>query len=182
MQIVLLGSRGSGKTTVGKLVASHYSIEFVDVDDLIVARSGKSIKAMFAEDGEPAFRDVESAVLDDAMRWTGDRVISLGGGTVLREANRELLKRSAAYRYYLRVDAEVLNERINADPRSAATRPALTALGGGIEEIRHLITVREPLYREVMTREIDATHLTPRQIAAMITGEVQSDSGRCFPG
>jgi shikimate kinase len=100
---------------------------------------------------------------------------------VLREANRDLLKRSNAYRYYLRCDAEVLDARIRADPRSAATRPTLTAYGGGIDEIRHLIEVREPLYREVMTRELDATSLTPKQLAMMILGEVHSDSGTCFP-
>jgi shikimate kinase len=182
MQIVFLGSRGCGKTTVGRLVAAHFGIEFVDVDDLIVARSGKSIKAMFADEGESAFRDVEASVLEDAVRWTGDRVISLGGGTVLRESNRELLKRSGAYRYYLRVDAEVLNARINADPNSAANRPALTALGGGLVEVKHLIEVREPFYRDVMTREIEATHLNPKQITAMVIAEVQCDSGRCFPG
>lgn len=180
MQIVLLGSRGSGKTTVGKLVAAQFGIEFVDVDDVIVARAGKPIREIFAQDGEPAFRDIEAAVLADALRWTGDRVIGLGGGTVLRPANRELLTLSAAYRYYLRCDVEVQHARITADPRSASTRPALTNLSG-LEEIRHLMAIREPLYRAVMTREIDVTNLSPRQVAMMIIGEVQSDSGRCFP-
>lgn len=181
MQIVLLGARGSGKTTVGQMVASRLSIEFVDVDDLIVARAGKSIREIFADDGEPRFRDIEAEVLADAIRWTGDRVISLGGGTVLREENRDLLKRSASYRYYLRADADTLHARITADPRSAANRPALTAYAGSVEEVRHLLAIREPLYREVMTRELDGSSLSPKQLAMMILGEVQSDSGRCFP-
>lgn len=181
MQIVLMGMRACGKTTVGKLLASHYECEFVDVDDLIVARAGQSIADLFATKGETHFRELEADVLNDVMRWPNDRVISLGGGTVLREANRALLNRSGAYRIYLKCDAQVLNDRLNADPRSAQTRPALTALGGGLAEIEHLLTIREPLYREAMTREIDVSHLTPSQVAKMILADIQSDSGRCFP-
>jgi shikimate kinase len=181
MQIVLLGARGSGKTTVGRIIASRLSIEFIDVDDLIVARAGKSIRDIFAQDGQPRFRDIEAEVLADALRWLGDRVISLGGGTVLRDENRDLLNRSSAYRYYLRADAETLHARIAADPRTVETRPALTAYAGSVEEVRQLLTIREPLYREVMTRELDAGHLSPKQLALMILGEVHSDSGGCFP-
>lgn len=181
MQIVLLGARGSGKTTVGQMIASRLSIEFVDLDDVIVARAGKAIREIFADDGEPLFRDIEAAALEDALRWTDDRVLSLGGGAVVRDSNRELLTRSAAYRYYLRCDAEQLHERIIADPNTAANRPALTAYSGSVDEVRHLLSIREPLYREVMTREIDVTALSARQAAMMILGEVQSDSHRCFP-
>jgi shikimate kinase len=181
MQIVLLGARGSGKTTVGRIVASRLSIEFVDLDDVIVARAGKTIREIFADDGEPAFRDIESAALEDAMRWTDDRVLSLGGGTVLRESNRDLLSRSSAYRYYLQCEAEQLHARIVADPNTAANRPALTAYAGSVDEVRHLLAIREPLYRAVMTREIDVTSLTAKQVAMMILGEVQGDSHRCHP-
>lgn len=181
MQIVLMGMRACGKTTVGKLLANHFECEFVDVDELIVRRAGKSIADIFTTDGEPHFRDIEAGVLEDVMRWTDDRIISLGGGTVLREANRELLKRSSAYRIYLKCDTRILNDRLNADPQSAQTRPALTHLGGGLAEIEHLLKLREPLYREAMTREIDVSHLSPSQVSKMILAEVQSDSGRCFP-
>ncbi len=181
MQIVLMGMRACGKTTVGKLLASHHECEFVDVDDLIVRRAGKSIADIFATEGEPHFRDIEAGVLEDAMRWTDDRVLSLGGGTVLRESNRSLLKSSNAYRIYLKCDTRILNDRLNADPASAMNRPALTSLGGGLAEIEHLLKIREPLYRETMTREIDVSHLTTQQVSKMILAEIQSDSGRCFP-
>lgn len=180
MQIVLLGARGSGKTTVGRAVANHFGCEFVDVDDVIVTRAGKTIAQIFADDGEPAFRDLESAVVEDVLRWTDDRVISLGGGSIVRESNRDLLARSSAYRYYLRATPEVLDERIRADPRTAANRPALTKYTAGVDEIRHLLAAREPLYRQVKTHEIDVTHLSPHQVAKMIIAEVQSDTGRCF--
>jgi shikimate kinase len=181
MQIVLMGMRACGKTTVGKLLANTFDCEFVDVDDLIVRRAGKSIADIFATEGEPQFRDIEAGVLEDSMRWTDDRVLSLGGGTVLRESNRDLLKRSGAYRVYLRCDPHILNDRMNADPQSALTRPALTHLGGGLAEVEHLLKVREPLYREVKTMEIDVSHLTPQQVSKMILADVQSDTGRCFP-
>ena len=181
MQIVLMGARGCGKTTVGRLVASRLSVEFVDIDDVIVARAGKTIRQIFAADGEPAFRDIESAALADALRWLDGRVLSLGGGTVLRESNRDLLARSSAYRYYLRCDPEQLHTRIVADPNTAANRPALTKLGGSVEEVRELSAIREPLYRAAMTREIDVTSLTAKQVAMTILGEVQGDSHRCFP-
>ena len=181
MQIVLMGMRACGKTTVGKLLAAHFGCEFVDVDDLIVIRAGKSIAEIFAADGEPRFRDIEAGVLEDVMRWPEDRVISLGGGTVIRESSRTLLKLSNAYRIYLKCESSILNERLNADPASRANRPALTELGGGLAEIEHLLAVREPFYREVMTRLIDVSHLTPQQVSKMILAEVHSDSGRCFP-
>lgn len=181
MQIVLMGMRACGKTTVGKLLAGTFECEFVDIDELIVRRAGKSIADIFATDGEPHFRDIESGVLEDVMRWTDDRIISLGGGTVLRESNRELLRRSSAYRVYLKCDTHILHDRMNADPQSALTRPALTSLGGGLAEIEHLLTLREPLYREVKTMEIDVSHLSPNQVAKMILADVQGDTGRCFP-
>lgn len=181
MQIVLMGMRACGKTTVGKLLASAFECEFVDVDELIVRRAGKSIADIFATEGEPHFRDIEASVLEDAMRWPDDRIISLGGGSVLRESNRVLLKRSNAYRVYLRCEPRILHDRMSADPQSALMRPALTGLGGGLAEVDHLLKVREPLYRETMTREIDVSHLSPAQVSKMIRAEVQSDSGRCFP-
>lgn len=182
MTIVLLGYRGSGKTTVGRVVAAKLGVEFVDTDALVQMRAGKSIREIFEQQGEPAFRDLESAVLEDVVRWTDDRVIATGGGIVLRESNRELLSRSGAYRYYLKAPAEVLFERIHADASTAATRPALTKLGGGIEEIQQLLAQREPLYESVKTRSIDVTAIPPEVVAKMILAEVATDSGRCFPG
>ena len=70
---------------------------------------------------------------------------------------------------------------MNADPQSASSRPALTQLGGGLAEIEHLLAIREPMYRQVMTRLIDVSHLTPQQVSKMIIAEVHGDSGRCFP-
>src|SRR4051812_7830484 len=93
MNIALIGYRGTGKTAVAQQLALALGWDWVDADVEVELRSGKSIAAIFADDGEAAFRDLESAVLADLI----DReqaVLALGGGVILREHNRELLRRA----------------------------------------------------------------------------------------
>lgn len=180
--ILLLGYRGSGKSTVGRLVAEQRGVEFVDTDVLVQTRAGRSIRDIFEQQGEPAFRDFEAGVLEDVLRWTGDRVIATGGGIVLRESNRELLVRSGACRFYLKAPAEVLFERINADASSATSRPALTKLGGSVDEVRQLLAQREPLYDAVKTHTIDVSTMTPDRVAKVILAELGADPGSMLFG
>ena len=84
--LVLIGMPGAGKSTVGRLLAKKTGKQFVDTDEELVKRTGKPISAIFAEDGEACFRDLEEAVVRD-LALTGGRVIATGGGTVLREEN-----------------------------------------------------------------------------------------------
>src|SRR5579863_8452163 len=167
MSIVLIGYRGSGKTTIGKRLADRLWQPFVDVDDLIVQRAGKSIKDIFEQDGEPAFRELEETAVNEAC-VLAEHVISLGGGAVLREANRQALAQSAHHVVYLKCEPAELHKRIHADPATAAMRPILTHLGGGLEEITKLIKEREPLYRQVKTAELDVTNLTPEDAVVYI--------------
>ena len=111
--------------------------------------------------------------LDLARTPGGDAVISTGGGIVLSAANRALLLDSAMPRIYLRCTAEELWKRIAADKTTAATRPNLTA-AGGIEEVRSLLALREPLYREVMSAEVDVTKLDVEDVVAVILGLIRS--------
>src|SRR5215203_3700165 len=150
MSVVLLGYRGSGKTTLGRKLADRLWIKFVDTDDLVVAAAGKTIREIFESDGEAWFRELEVEAVRDACSRE-DHVIALGGGAVLREANRTLLKSLASSRLYLRCEPEELLKRTEADPATAANRPSLTGLGGSLQEIQSLLKIREPLYREVMT-------------------------------
>ena len=168
MSVILVGYRGSGKTTVGRKLADRLWQTFVDSDEQIVKKAGKAIKEIFENEGESRFRELESQVLQEVCTLQ-DHVISLGGGAVLRPENRELLKHSGHKRIYLRCDPAVLHQRIAADPQTAATRPSLTALGGSVEEIRQLLAQREPLYREVMTSELDVTSLSPDEAMVYIT-------------
>jgi shikimate kinase len=162
MSTFLIGYRGSGKTTIGKRLADRLWQSFVDIDDLIVKSAEKTIKDIFEQDGEPAFRDLEEKAVRQAIEMP-EHVIALGGGSVLREANRTAIKASGQKVIYLKCTPGELHKRIAADPQTAASRPSLTHLGGTVEEIEKLLAEREPLYRQVMTSELDVTRLTPEE-------------------
>lgn len=168
MSIALLGYRGSGKSTVGKRLADRLWHKFVDTDELVVSSAGASIKDIFANQGEAAFREMESRVVADASKLT-DHVIALGGGAVLREENRRALKDAGLKMIYLRCEPDELLRRIQSDPLTGEMRPDLTEHGGGIEEVRRMIAEREPIYRSVMTAELDVTHLSPQDAVVYIT-------------
>jgi shikimate kinase len=160
MNVILLGYRGSGKTTIGQRLADRLWINFIDIDPQIVKQTGKPIKRIFDENGEEAFRDMESQLFAKALE-SSDTIISPGGGIILRQANRDLIVKSGAKAIYLRCEPATLLQRINQDPSTADNRPALTAANGGINEINQLLALREPLYRQAMTSELDVTNLTP---------------------
>ena len=86
--VVLVGMMGSGKTTVGRQVASRLGMRFVDTDDLVEARAGKTVRDIFATDGEAAFRDHESNVLLRTLESSDDVLIAAAGGVILAESNR----------------------------------------------------------------------------------------------
>jgi shikimate kinase len=120
MRVYLAGFMGSGKSTVGPLVADALGVDFVDLDDVVEARAGQSIPTIFSEHGEAAFRQLEA----DALRATADRsdaVIALGGGTIADDANREFA-RSHGRLIYLKVSADTVVERV---VEGAAHRPLL---------------------------------------------------------
>lgn len=167
MGIVLVGYRGSGKSTIGRRLADRLGRPFIDVDVLIVARAGKTIKEIFADHGEQFFRDIEASVVADVSQLS-DHVIGFGGGSLGREENRVAIKAAGHSVIYLKCEPDELFKRIQADTKSLATRPNLTALGGGIEEITKMLGEREPLYRAAMHAEVDVTRLTPDQAVAQI--------------
>ena len=160
--IILIGYRGCGKTTIGKLLADQLWKKFVDVDDETCKRfDGKTIAAIWQEFGEPAWRREEIAVTQELCARKG-MVIGLGGGTLMQPAAKQAVKEAAgAVRIYLKCDPEELFRRISADTKSAATRPALTKFGGGLEEIKTMIAQREPVYLEVADHVFDVTNIEP---------------------
>ena len=104
--LFLIGYRGSGKTTAGRLVAARLGCPFIDADEKLERDSGRPIREIFATEGEPKFRDLESAVLAEVCAGP-ECLVSTGGGVVLREANRELMARHG-YLVWLSADADTL--------------------------------------------------------------------------
>jgi shikimate kinase len=164
--LVLVGYRGTGKSTVGRLVAARAGRDFVEVDECIVARAGKTIRAIFEEDGEPAFRDIEEAVVRDLTTKHPGAVLGTGGGTILRESNRRML-RSFGLVAWLRADIAELARRLEADAITRETRPSLTNKGT-VEEIAEVLAFRTPYYEEVAHVVIDAQDGGPDELAGRI--------------
>ena len=176
-RIFLVGYRGTGKTTVGRLVADALGWAFADADALIEADAGMTIADIFAAEGEAGFRNREAAVLADLCGGP-DRVVgATGGGVVLRPANRELLTASG-FVAWLTAPPDLLWERIQADATTAARRPNLTAAGGA-EEVERLLAVREPLYRTVANTTVPTQGRSPADVAAAILSAWTSSS--CSP-
>jgi shikimate kinase len=167
--IFLIGYRGTGKTTVARELARRLAYDWIDADDRVEQRAGKSIAAIFADDGETAFRDIEAQVVADLC--DGRRaVIALGGGAVLREANRKAIQGVGPV-VWLTAQAATLLDRIAADQATSSRRPSLTKLGDR-EEIDKLLTKRTPFYRECATLIVDTEGKTAGEVAEEIVSRL----------
>jgi shikimate kinase len=163
--LVLIGYRGAGKTTVAQQLALALGWEWIDADVEVELRAGKSIAAVFADEGEQVFRDLEAQTLADLLQRESI-VLAAGGGVVLREANRRLLAERARV-VWLRASVETILARVAADSSTAGRRPNLTT-GGGPAEVVELLAQREPLYRQCAEAVIDTESKSPAKIAAEI--------------
>jgi len=161
--VILIGYRGSGKTTVGKILAERLGWPFLDADVILEVRAGKSIRAIFADEGEPTFRDLETKIVVE--HCAGSQVVlATGGGVVMREENRQALKNG--FVVWLTASPAALWERIQADSSTAERRPPLA--GGGIQEIERLLSVREPVYQSCADLTIPVESLSPEEAANAI--------------
>ena len=161
--IALVGYRGAGKTTVGRLLAERLGWPFLDADRELEARLGRPIRSIFESDGEPAFRDHEEATLGLLCRPRLPLVLATGGGAVLRESNR-LTLRAFGFVAWLRPDPLELVERLRRNP---GDRPSLTA-AGLLEEIDSVLAIRVPFYRDVSHAAIDTAGLSPHAVASAV--------------
>jgi len=160
--LLLIGFMGAGKTTVGRALAARLGWATVDCDDLIEARAGKTIAAIFAEDGEAHFRDLESEVTADLHHYQ-HTVITTGGGVVERPENLGHLRRAGRV-IYLRARPETLYGRV----RGSDHRPLLR-VADPEARIRALLASRAPSYEQA-DRIVDTDDLTIPEVVERILG------------
>ena len=164
MQLILIGYRGTGKTTVARRVAELLELECFDADVEIEHRAGKSIRQFFDDDGEQAFRDREVQVIADLVQH-GDSVLSLGGGAVMREETRQAIAPGTVV--WLTARPETVHQRMAEDTKTFQQRPNLTT-GGGLAEITSLLCEREPVYRACADFIVETDAKSAEQVAQEI--------------
>ena len=159
--IYLLGFMGTGKTSVGKILAARLGMIFVDMDDIIVERAGKSIPEIFAEDGEPHFRKIERNVAQDLSARTG-LVVATGGGVVMDAGNMEDFYRSGTVICFSATPEAIL-ERVAGD----TNRPLLA--GDAAEKMAKMMPLlekRRPLYGAI-PNQVDTSGLTVDEVVEL---------------
>ena len=148
--IVLVGLMGSGKTTVGKRIAQELGYSFVDSDDVVASAAGKSVREIFAQDGEATFRKHESDAIRTVLtNGTASVVLATGGGAVISSENRALISKEASHVVWLDASVEDLVVRT----KSGAARPLLD--GDAAATLQSLSSQRSAWYDEVATVRID---------------------------
>ena len=166
MSIIFVGLPGSGKTTIGRQLARRLGVDFVDSDHVIEARLGCSIREFFAREGEAVFRDQEQQVLDQ-LTQTHEGVIATGGGSVLREVNRQHL-RARGQVIYLRSSPEDVFRRLRHD-----TGRPLLQVGDPLGRLRELYAARDPLYRETAHFVIETGRPSLAMLVNMIVMQLE---------
>jgi shikimate kinase len=159
--IFLVGFMGSGKSTVGRMVADRMKMPFCDLDREIEKRRGRTVQEIFAQDGEPAFRQLEHEELGTLVD-APDTVVACGGGVVIDDRNRALLKQLGTV-VYLRVSAEEALARVG----STEGRPLLA----GPDPLRTagaLLATRESLYEAAADIVLDTAGLLPARVADLV--------------
>jgi len=162
MNLVLIGYRGTGKSTVAKLLSEKLAMEVVSLDQEITRRAGRSIPEIVAAHGWPHFRDLESEVTKD-FSARNDIIIDAGGGVILRPENVENLRRGGML-FWLRASVPVIVARI----QGGTDRPPLTAGKSFTEEVEDVLRERTPLYAAAAHHQVDTDALTAEQVAAEI--------------
>ncbi len=166
INLYLIGMMGSGKTTVGRLLAQELSYGFLDTDEVIVQATGRTINQLFADEGEAAFRQLESDVLAQVCAYT-KLTVATGGGIVLRRENWSYLHHGLIV--WLDVPVELLMLRLAED----TTRPLLQDVDP-ILKLRVLLEQRQPLYAQADLRITAQEGETPEQIATRVLKEIPS--------
>lgn len=164
--VTLIGYRGTGKSTVARLLADRLATSWVDADAVLEEQVGCTITALVHERGEAVFRDAEAEVLSRLLA-TFHGVVATGGGVVLREANRRLLVERGRPIVWLTAPVAAIRQRLAADSATAARRPALQG-NDVLAEVEATVREREPLYRACADLAIDTATESPAAVAERI--------------
>jgi shikimate kinase len=166
MNVVLIGFRGAGKTTIGKAISDRLKREFIDCDDWIERQTQLTIREIFAQHGETHFRTLESQAIGELSAMDG-KVIATGGGAALKYQNMQVFKRNGGKIFFLEVGPETSFARITADETTRARRPALTEKDP-FTEVKEQIELRRPYY----VKGADVTVVTDGRTIDEIVGEI----------
>ncbi len=164
--VVLIGSPGAGKSSVGRRVADRLKVPFVDSDHLIESEAGMTISDIFVTRGEDAFRELEAAVIERAVGETSG-VLALGGGAVMRPRTRDLLTGQRVV--WLRVSAADAANRVGLN----TARPLL--LGNVRSTLTRLLAERNPVYEDVATDIIDTSGRSVREVVDAVVKAVRGE-------
>ncbi len=162
--LVLIGMPGSGKTKMGRILAERFGLPLVDTDQMVVEKAGKSIPEIFGAQGEPAFRDLEAAAVQEAAALNG-AVIATGGGVILREENMAALRETGLVFFRDRSPAAIVGEDLTSRP----------LIGSDSERVYRLYRERLPLYQKYAHHIIPHTD-TYEEAAAMIAGIYEQEA------
>ncbi len=180
MNLLLIGLRGSGKTTVGRLVAARLGWGFVDLDDVTLTYfAEKTIAEVWRRHGEAEFRLAELGALAKTLKADG-QVVALGGGTPTAPGADEVIRRAKrggagrAFVVYLRADEAALRTRLRATSGSGTNRPSLTG-GDPVEEIPAVLAARDPLYRRLADAIVETGGLSVERAVEEVIGLVPKE-------
>ena len=166
MNIVLIGYRGTGKSTLGKILAARLGRQLVSTDEEIICRAGKSISDIVAAQGWDHFRDLETAVCQD-LAVRDNLVIDTGGGAILRDENVKVLKGNGRL-FWLTASVETIATRIGGDTK----RPSLTGTKSHVAEIREVLSERTSKYQAAADHAISTDGRSLEELANTVLKHV----------
>lgn len=162
MNIVLIGYRGSGKSTVAQILTGKTGMKKISSDAVIESRAGMTINEFVKKNGWDEFRNLEESVIREISEMDGI-IIDTGGGVILRQTNIDALKKNGTI-FFLNADARILAERIKYEN----TRPPLTYGKEPWEEVEGVLKERLPLYKKAADHIIETGEISPEKVAGRI--------------